>query len=110
MRSRWVLVAGAAALLPGLSGTASGVSSDARSPGTTRPGACGVRKLGVPAYEVVSRPGPGYPPHPDKWARHPQEDRRVREGLLESARVGRGEQFGSGENARSADACVAARE
>src|SRR2546422_541418 len=36
--------------------------------------------------------------------------RPVSEGLLESASVGRDEQFSSGENARSADAGLAARE
>src|SRR6266566_3035399 len=57
-----------------------------------------------------SPPRLGYPPRPVAWARHPEGGRPVSEGLLESARAGRDEQFGSGENARSADAGLAARE
>jgi hypothetical protein len=29
---------------------------------------CGVCKLGLPAFQLVSRPGLGHPPRPDAWA------------------------------------------
>jgi hypothetical protein len=61
------------------------------------------------ASPVVPGPRPGNTPRRAACAPH-CAGRPVREALLESARVGRAEQSSSREDARSAPACVAARE
>src|SRR5206468_9624497 len=70
----------------------------------------GIATLSVSAYQVVSGPGLGCPPRLRVFATPILRESGQSRGLLESARAGRDEQFSSGENARSADACIATRE